>query len=89
MSDDRFHISTVRDADWKPSVAERVLLSLAVPDQGPRFPKGIQQETGLSRSSVARGLYALLIIGFAERGSRHRQGRLWSLTDAGRRAVGV
>lgn len=69
------------------NVAERVLLALA-DEQGPVFPRTLQRDLKLSRSSVSRGLYALLIIGFAERGVRHRQGVLWSLTPAGRRAIG-
>lgn len=75
-----------RDECFAANVAERVLLALAG-EQGPVFPKTLQRDLELSRSSVSRGLYALLIIGFAERGSRHRQGVLWSLTPAGRRAI--
>ncbi len=57
------------------NIAERVLRRMAS-ERGPVFPKTLQRDLGLSRSSVRRGLYALLILEFAERGARHPKSRV-------------
>lgn len=64
----------------------RVLVALAL-EPGPATPKALQHELELPRGTVSHGLYALLIVGLAERGGRVRGGRLWGLTDRGRQVA--
>jgi len=64
------------------SAAEQMLFALAWFDR-PVYPSDIAAGLDLSGSTVRRGLQVLALLGFASRGPRTRQGRLWSLTDTG------